>query len=173
MKNWKRLFWRFKGATLISNPHCLELWLDVGKRKNFKEVLAYAIEKEKEIIGEFSEWQHIFPINLHSGNPGNTHRLHGVLHEPALNKFLDPEIGKPSSSLTGLVRDKTPGNVPELQGPYSAEGMEGVDWLFLRAPHVIKAQNEALKSLVSEVDTLIELIKGQPKAPEGPGSGII
>jgi hypothetical protein len=173
MNNWDRLFWKFEGASIICNRHSLELWLDVGQRSTFKEVSDYAIEREKEIIADFAEWQRFFPILIKHPNSLNSSRLHVVLHDKRLVPILAPEVDKPTSKKVGLVVDKTPGDAPEFQGPDSVEAGEGVDWLFLRAPHVLKAQNEALKNLTENLNTIIGLMQGgpvKPRGPEGPGS---
>jgi hypothetical protein len=149
--DWVRRYWLFEGGSIISTPHQLELWLEIPRHSNPKRALKLIHTRAKELIKNFMNYQRILLVPIRSEHPADLHRAHYVIESKKESDGLTPQVGKPGTEKIGLVKDKTPGDRCEFQGPDSAEGAQGLDWLTLRGPAVIRKLELGQKELAASI----------------------
>jgi hypothetical protein len=130
MRGWVKRIWRFEGTTIIANPKTLEVWVRMRRYKNPEKMFFNGWSIADKAARAFSKYAGIAITAIEDKHPAGLSAAHVVIETEALNPYLKPQDGK--APLIGLNYDKSHPRKPEFTGEYSAEGILGADWVFLK-----------------------------------------
>lgn len=161
MRNWERRIWpNFNGAAIVANLHTLEIWLTSRSYSSPERMYASAAMRADFIRRQFSKFQEIALELIAAPHPEGMERAHLVIdekkHGPHFKHFKG-QFDRPDSSRVGLTTDKSDAGLVELNGPMSAEGGLGIDWLALIYPSEWRGFKYSVSSSLNELKKVVEM----------------